>query len=115
MKVNVSAYADQLDAETLFCGAAGPSGCPFTSNAKVELLSNNNAAGSCAFVNGAFQTTTGFETLLTDTTNATVGLCDNLDFETSNQTIRVYARVTVPKDATASAKTLTLTYQALAS
>ena len=109
VKVNVSAYGDQLDGETLFCGAASAAGCPFTANARVRLLSQNNEASSCTAT-----LTSGFENFIADDGNTTTGLCDALDFQDNADTIDVYTKFTVPKDATASAKTLTITYQALA-
>ncbi len=107
VKVNLSAYGDKLDGETLFCGSAG--GCPFTTVAGVSLLSENGETSSCTST-----LTTGFEVLMTQDTNLTVGLCDALDFQDTSDEIEVSTKITVPKDATAGAKTLTITYQAAA-
>ena len=107
VKVNVSASSNQLDAETFFCGA---SRCPLTAIAEVSLLSNQSEVSSCSTT-----LTGGYEDILTQNTNATVGLCDALDFQDTSDTILVFVNMTVPRDATASAKTLTITYEALAS
>lgn len=108
VKVNLSATSSNAnpEAETLFCGG---SGCPFTSVAAVKMLSYNNEVGSCAT-----GLTSGYENLLTASANATVGLCDALDFMDSNDTIEVYFNLTVPRDAIATAKTLTVVYEGLA-
>ena len=105
--MNVSASTSQSSAESFFCGA---SLCPFTNIAAVALLSYNNESSSCTST-----LTSGYENILTSTAAATIGLCDILDFEDTSDTIDIYVNMTVPKDTTASAKTLTITYEALAS
>ena len=45
VKVNVSAYGNQQDAEQLFCGVPSPNGCPLTSSAAVALFSENDEGG----------------------------------------------------------------------
>ncbi len=111
VKVNISAYSNQQDAETLFCGAAGPTGCPLSVLSAVHLMSTNDEGSSC----GA-GLTSGFLSglLLTQSSNFTVGLCNSLDFQDSSDTIDVYVKVLVPRDATSGTKTLTIMYQALA-
>ena len=110
VKVNVSAYGNQQDGETLFCGKASPGGCPFTSNAGVALFSENGEASSCP----AGSLTSGFESILTQNTNTTVGICDSLDYQDDADLLDIWAKVNIPKDATAGGKTFTITFQALA-
>ncbi|MBI5797761.1 hypothetical protein HZA98_02560 [Candidatus Woesearchaeota archaeon] len=105
--VNVSAYSDQKDANTLFCGS---SSCALsTTVARVQLLSYSSESLSCGT-----GVTAGYENLLTSSTNATVGICDTLDFADATDSVVVYANFSVPKDAAAGAKTLTITYTATA-
>ena len=103
--VNVSAYSNQQDAETFYCGS---SGCPITSNAQVDLYSINAEANSCSAT-----LTNGFETILFAGSNTTLGICDALDFSESSDTVHVYVRLTIPKDATSGSKSMVISYQAL--
>ncbi len=108
VKVNVSASTATGSGEALFCGAAN--GCPFTSVAAVALLSENGESNSC---DAAASLTSGYESLLTSSSTVIVGICDKLDFQDSSDEIQIFAKVTVPKDATAGAKSLTIVYEAL--
>ncbi len=115
VKVNVTAYPDKLDAEQFFCSGPQPNGCPLTNNAAVNTMSVNNEANSCqnSDLDGGFSDPNN---LLTSNVqgNSTINICRNLDFADASDSIDVYYDFTVPKDATAGAKTLTVTYQALA-
>ncbi|MDP3728165.1 MAG: hypothetical protein Q8R18_01790 [bacterium] len=103
--VNVSAIADK-HAEDWLCGG----NCPFTDFAKVALLSYNGESGSCA---AASNLTVGYENSTTNSLNITVGICDRLDYVDTSDSIIIFVNVSIPKDATAGAKTLTITYEAL--
>ncbi len=102
--VNVSAIADK-DGEDWLCAG----NCPLTNVAALSLLSNNTESSSCAT-----GLTTGFESMVEASTNVTVGLCDNLDFADSSDSMVVYVNASIPKDTISGAKTLTIIFQALA-
>ena len=104
--VNVSAIAN-LHGEDWLCGG----NCPFTSSAGMQLLSYDNEAASCADISNL---TSGYATATSANSNVTVGICDRLGYVDSNDTLNVYVNATIPKDATSGAKTLTITYEALA-
>ena len=102
VNVNVSAIADK-DGEDWLCGG----NCSFTNLAALSLLSINQEASSCTGL------TEGYESLIGPATNVTVGLCNNLDYSDSSDSIAIYVNTTIPKDTTSGAKTLTITFQAL--
>ncbi len=116
VKVNVSAYSNQYDAEAFFCGAGQPNGCPLTNNAAVSILAQNNEANSCPGTDLVMGFLAPASSLLTSNVNgnATMNVCRNLDYQDASDSVDVYYNFVVPKDATAGAKTLTVTYQALA-
>ncbi len=104
--VNVSAIANQ-HGEDWLCGG----NCPFTSLAGMQLLSYNSEDASCADTSNL---TVGYNVATTANSNVTVGICDRLSYVDSNDSLTVYVNATIPKDATAGDKTLTITYEALA-
>ena len=56
----------------------------------------------------------GFENITTSSGNATVGICDAMDYVDSNDTIQIYVELQVSNDATTGSKTLSLNYEAVA-
>lgn len=112
VKVNVSAYGNQQDADSFYCGSPGPNGCPLTSGngARIRLMSLDNEAGSCLVGLTGYN----YKQFIDESANYTTGLCNGLDFSDASDSIDVYVRLNFPRDATAGLKTLTITYQALA-
>ncbi|MFH1456058.1 MAG: hypothetical protein ABIF40_03855 [archaeon] len=104
--LNITADTDKFNAENLFCSGVT---CPGTTSAEIAIQSQQNETGSC---NTAL--TTPYEKILDDTKEYPTGLCDELNFQDSKDTIRVYYRFRVPIDAHAGAKTLTVTYEGIA-
>ncbi|MBS3162310.1 hypothetical protein J4467_00105 [Candidatus Woesearchaeota archaeon] len=100
--VNVSAIADQ-NGEDWLCGG----NCQLTAVAGLSLYSYNLESDSCTGL------TDGFENLITSDAIFTVGLCDSLDFVDISDSLNVYINASIPKDTTAGAKSLTITFQAI--
>ena len=117
--LNVSAIADQ-NGEDWLCGGSvqgSPGNCAFTNSAALYMwsIAPGNESLSCG--GGVYaNNTVGYEQAVGPTTNVTVGLCDNLNYQDAGDTINIFFNASIPKDATvtSSAKTLTITYQGLA-
>ena len=108
--VNVTASVSIDDAEEFFCGT--PGGCTETTSSRVKISALDNEASSCDDTEsgGANET---FQTIATDTGNATVLICDDLDYKDSGDTINVYFMAAVPSDSTSGDHNLTVTYTAV--
>ncbi len=103
---NLTATLQVQDAEFLFCGAAGPMGCPFTSNAQITISAADNEIGSCTGLNSD-------SLLANDVSNATARVCNNLSYAPTNNQIKTTVEFKVPKDATAGSKSTVIVYQVL--
>ncbi|MDP3728161.1 MAG: hypothetical protein Q8R18_01770 [bacterium] len=105
--VNVTVSSVNLtDAEELFCGAA--LNCTNSSSAAVLVQSLNNESNSCSGL------TTNFENITTASANASVGVCDILNYADTNDTIQIYIEIHIPNDASTGNKTLFMNYEAVA-
>ncbi len=105
--VNVTAsLVNTTDAEMFFCNAA--QGCNVSLDSEILIQSLNNEDGSCVGLS------TGFEALATNSSNVSVGICDSFDYSDSNDTIKLYLELHVPRDSRIGNKTLYLNYEAIA-
>ncbi len=105
--VNLTAnFQNRRNASDFLCGA---NQCPATNSARVQVKMKDKEAGSCG--SGA-QTT--YTNISTDSTNLTVMLCTSLNYVDTADDIEVDYNLSIPHDVDQGAKTVTITYEAVA-
>ncbi len=103
--MSVTAEGDQ-SASDLYCGT----GVDCATTAAVKIMAVEEVeSGSCA--DSLLDTLTELTTLSTENT---LTLCEELDFQTTSDQIEVYYTMLVPKETRSGAKTYSVTYEATA-
>ncbi len=105
--INITAsLVNMTDAEMFFCNTE--QGCNASLDSEILIQSLDQEEGSCSGL------TTSLEALATNSSNLSVSVCDRLDFQDSNDSLKMYLELHVPKDASTGNKTLFLSYVAVA-
>jgi len=103
--LNITAQGDK-NARDFICGIGASCN---TSLANIQLLSKDAESGSCAAgLTGTYRNLSSGAS-----TNATIGICDNLGSNDPTDTIDITVNISAPHNIFTGNKTLTITYTAI--